>query len=60
MAALDLNILFSTAAALAILLYLAPGALRLSPEARRITEPLAMAVVLLGMAAAVLLWALAA
>ena len=57
MKTLDLNLLFSTIAALAILLYMAPGVLRLRPQVRRYTEPAAMAVILLGMLAAVLLWA---
>lgn len=52
----DLNLLFSTIAALAVLLYLAPGVLRLSPQARRITEPLALGLVILGILAALLLW----
>lgn len=54
---LDLNILFSTVAALAILLYMAPGVLRLNPKVRRYTEPAAMGLILLGILAAILLWA---
>ncbi len=57
MTTLDLNLLFSTVAALAILLYMAPGVLRLSPQVRRYTEPAAMGVILIGIAAALLLWA---
>jgi hypothetical protein len=57
MAAHDLNILFSAIAALAVLLYMAPGALRLSPRVRRITEPAAMAVIAIGIAIAALIWA---
>ncbi len=56
MSHIDLNLLFSTIAALAVLLYLAPGVLRLSPQARRITEPLALGLVILGILAALLLW----
>ena len=54
----DLNLLFSSIAALAILLYMAPGVLRFSPQARRLTERLAIGVVGIGMAAGLLLWLL--
>lgn len=55
---LDLNLLFSTVAALAILLYMAPGVLRLSSQARRYTEPAAIGLILIGILAAILLWVL--
>ena len=55
---LDLNLLFSTVAAPAILLYRAPGVLRLSPQARRYTEPAAIGLILIGILAAILLWVL--
>ena len=54
----DLNLLFSSIAALAVLLYLAPGVLRLSPQVRRLTEPLAIGLVGVGILAAILLWLL--
>jgi hypothetical protein len=57
MATHDLNILFSAIAALAVLLYMAPGALRLNPRVRRITEPAAMGIVAIGIAVAALIWA---
>lgn len=57
MNSLDLNLLFSTVAALAILLYMAPGVLRLSPQARRYTEPAAIGLIIIGIVAAILLWA---
>lgn len=52
----DLNLLFSSIAALAVLLYLAPGVLRLSPQARRLTEPLAIGLVGVGMIIGLILW----
>jgi hypothetical protein len=56
MSNLDLNLLFSAIAALAILLYMAPGVLRLSPNLRRYTEPAALGLIGIGMAAGVLFW----
>ena len=58
MSALDLNLLFSAIAALAILLYMAPGVLRLSPTIRRYTEPAALGLIGVGMAIGVLFWLL--
>ena len=56
MKAIDLNLLFSTIAALAILLYMAPGVLRLPPSVRRYTEPAALGLIGIGMLAGVILW----
>lgn len=56
MSALDLNLLFSAIAALAILLYMAPGVLRLSPTIRRYTERAALGLIGVGMAIGVLFW----
>ncbi len=56
MSAIDLNLLFSAIAALAILLYMAPGVLRLSPTVRRYTEPAALGLIGIGMAAGILFW----
>lgn len=57
MTTLDLNLLFSTVAALAILLYMAPGVLRLRPQVRRYTEGAALGLIGLGILFAVGLWA---
>lgn len=56
MTALDLNLLFLAIAALAILLYMAPGVLRLPNSVRRYSEPAALGLIGVGMAAGVLLW----
>lgn len=54
----DLNLLFSAIAALAILLYMAPGVLRLRPTVRRYTEPAALGLIGIGLLTGVLLWLL--
>ena len=56
MRTLDLNALFSAIAALAVLLFMAPGVLRLSPRVRRYTEPAALGLIGIGIGAGLLLW----
>ena len=56
MRTLDLNQVFSAIASLAILLYLAPGVLRLGPSVRRYTQLGALALIGVGMALAFGLW----
>lgn len=58
MKTIDLNVLFSAIAALAILVYMAPGVLRLPPAVRRYSEPAALGLLGLGMMAGLLLWLL--
>lgn len=54
----DLNLLFSSIAAFAALLYLASGVVPLNLQAGRLVELLAIVIVFAGILTAILLWLL--